>query len=41
MPYPEILIPLIIFGVGVLIHLEVGIATLKVDIKWIKKRLDG
>lgn len=40
MEYLEYLIPLAVVVVGSIVHIEVSIATLKNDVKWIKKSLN-
>jgi len=40
MEYLPILIPSIIIVIGAIVHIEVSIAIVKTDIKWIKKQLN-
>ena len=40
MEHLEILIPSLIIVVGAIVHIEVSVATLKTDVKWIKKALN-
>ena len=41
MEHLEILIPSLIIVVGAIVHIEVSVATLKTDVKWIKKALNS
>ena len=40
MEHLEVLIPGLIIAIGAIVHIEVSIATLKNDVKWIKKYLN-
>jgi len=40
MEHLEILIPSIVIAIGAVVHIEVSIAILKTDVKWIKKYLN-
>lgn len=40
MEYLPLLIPSFIVVIGAIIHIEVSIATVKNDVKWIKKQLN-
>ena len=40
MEHLEVIIPSLIIVIGAIVHIEVSIATLKNDVKWIKKYLN-
>lgn len=40
MEHLEILIPSLIIVIGAIVHIEVSIAVLRTDVKWIKKYLN-
>ncbi|GAI06865.1 unnamed protein product [marine sediment metagenome] len=40
MQHLEVLIPCAVIAIGAIVHIEVSIATLKNDVKWIKKYLN-
>lgn len=40
MEYLSILIPSVVVVIGAIVHIEVSIAIVKTDIKWIKKQLN-
>lgn len=40
MEHLELIIPSLIIVIGAIVHIEVSIATLKTDVKWIKKALN-
>jgi len=40
MDYIEFLLPGLVITIGAIVHIEVSIATLKNDMKWVKKYLN-
>lgn len=40
MDYLILLIPSVVIVIGAIVHIEVSIAIVKTDIKWIKKQLN-
>ena len=40
MEYLTIIIPSVVIIIGAIVHIEVSIAIVKTDIKWIKKQLN-